>query len=71
MKKFTSRVREYQVGKDPESLGKIKGLIEDFKEDSTNPKKEYLAFRQWIVENMSTILRRGAEGIHADGKKRR
>ncbi len=48
--KIKSRFREYQVKKDGESRGKIKGLIEDFISDSKNPQNEYLAFRQWVIK---------------------
>ncbi len=49
-KKFQVKMYEYKMKKDPESIGAIKGLIVDFIEDSKNPRKEYLAFRRWIID---------------------
>ncbi|MCP4104751.1 MAG: TIGR02646 family protein [Desulfobacteraceae bacterium] len=55
MAKYLSRVREFQIKKDKECLGKIKGLLEDFIMDSEDPQKEYLAFRRWIVNNLRYV----------------
>jgi len=56
LRKYQSKVREYQVRKDPQIFGAITGLVEDFIADSENPENEYLAFRRWVTRKLEALL---------------
>jgi len=55
-RKFQSRMREYQIRKDQQSFCAVKEILFDFREETLDPRKEYLAFRRWIVRNWKTVL---------------
>jgi len=50
-KKYLRKLREYQVTKNKDYLIQMKGLLEDFIEDSKDKESDFLAFRRWIVKS--------------------
>jgi len=51
LRRFEDRFYEFKIKKNDIAMKSLRDVISDFRNDSQNPEKEYLAFRRWLIRN--------------------